>query len=62
MAAEIRCRWCRAMIIEQAAAPWRYSCDRCRGRESSTGVIAQPDTVRYQKWLSRPVVGLARAS
>lgn len=62
MGTEIRCHWCRAMIIEQAGAPWRYSCDRCRGRESSTGVIAEPDQMRYQKWLNRAPPVLARAS
>jgi hypothetical protein len=48
-AAEIRCRWCNALLIELGGAPWRYFCQFCGGRESSTGVVNGPLPDRVAK-------------
>lgn len=50
---EIRCRYCNALIIERAGAPWRYSCRRCDGKESSSGLAVPPTNPKYANWRGR---------
>lgn len=48
IATEIRCYYCRALIIELAAPPWRFTCRRCEAKRSSTGLDIPPKKNRYQ--------------
>lgn len=47
MANPIRCHKCGGLIIERAAAPWRYTCRTCGSAESSTGYQSGPTKYPY---------------
>ncbi len=53
MVEQLRCRYCGGLIIERCGLPWLYSCPRCKGKESSTGLVVQPRDAKYLNWSRR---------
>jgi len=49
-AMEIRCAHCGLLIIERAGQPWKYTCRRCKGGQSSTGYSKPPELSKYDGW------------
>lgn len=42
----LRCHDCNLLIMERVGSPWRYTCRRCKAKQSSSGLRVPGDYLR----------------